>query len=236
MKLSRPFLGRFALLVLLALYLPGCGNRTGNNISAVITDSNGLPASEANVVIVQSVSGSPLTLEDTVTRNLPLYGWKYQTDAEGHLNFKALPKARASFDSRELDYILQQRLMTPEELDRFVAQNSVATAYEPGQELGVVIYSRGAKPWVGHVTFDPPNRHFKRFRLRPANGSTARMSENNRVVSIALTPDPNYTSGSATDYATRTTPITPSGDVYVHGYYRKNGTYVRPHTRSRPRK
>lgn len=44
---------------------------------------------------------------------------------------------------------------------------------------------------------------------------------------------------STTEGATTTTPSAPSstgGTVNVRGYYRKDGTYVRPHTRSAPRK
>lgn len=43
------------------------------------------------------------------------------------------------------------------------------------------------------------------------------------------TPAPKYNYGS-------TTPSNSSGDVHVKGYYRKDGTYVKPHTRSKPRK
>lgn len=38
----------------------------------------------------------------------------------------------------------------------------------------------------------------------------------------------------STPSPTVTAPPTSSGDVQVRGYYRKDGTYVRPHTRSRP--
>lgn len=37
-----------------------------------------------------------------------------------------------------------------------------------------------------------------------------------------------YNSGSGSSYGSK--------DVSVRGYYRKDGTYVRPHTRSRPRR
>jgi hypothetical protein len=46
---------------------------------------------------------------------------------------------------------------------------------------------------------------------------------------ISLTPTPTYNYGT-------TSPSSSSGNVHVKGYYRKDGTYVKPHTRSKPRK
>ena len=48
-------------------------------------------------------------------------------------------------------------------------------------------------------------------------------------------------SSKATENSQSTTsaykpPVNTSGDVHVKGYYRKDGTYVRPHTRSKPSK
>lgn len=57
--------------------------------------------------------------------------------------------------------------------------------------------------------------------------------------------NPNYTIETTSSYnnnpksSTYRTPSTTSssgGPVQVKGYYRKNGTYVRPHTRSAPRR
>lgn len=45
-------------------------------------------------------------------------------------------------------------------------------------------------------------------------------------------PAPVYAPGT---YAPSTAPV-PGGPVHVRGYYRRDGTYVRPHTRARPRR
>ncbi len=45
---------------------------------------------------------------------------------------------------------------------------------------------------------------------------------------------PNFPIASATTYSRTNSPDVPSsGSVYVRGYFRKNGTYVRPHSRKR---
>jgi len=51
--------------------------------------------------------------------------------------------------------------------------------------------------------------------------------------------NPLYTTSSSTNNSSNTTRSTSSSSnktVNVKGYYRKNGTYVKPHTRSSPRK
>lgn len=47
----------------------------------------------------------------------------------------------------------------------------------------------------------------------------------------AVTPDTSYPSSSS-----GASQRTPGTDVHVKGYYRKDGTYVQPHTRSAPRR
>ncbi len=49
---------------------------------------------------------------------------------------------------------------------------------------------------------------------------------------------PYYENGSQTSSSNTDAPCVyhTCGPVYVKGYYRKNGTYVRPHTRSRARR
>lgn len=42
--------------------------------------------------------------------------------------------------------------------------------------------------------------------------------------------------GGPSTYETIDGPTSTGGPVYVRGYYRRDGTYVRPHTRSRPRR
>jgi hypothetical protein len=46
-----------------------------------------------------------------------------------------------------------------------------------------------------------------------------------------IAPEPNETVSPSTS-----TPTSTGGPVQVRGYYRKDGTYVRPHTRSAPRR
>ena len=60
-----------------------------------------------------------------------------------------------------------------------------------------------------------------------------------RVVPVAFaTPAPSPTYRDYSPPRVYTPPVAPSGPktVRVSGYYRKNGTYVRPHSRSRPRR
>lgn len=49
----------------------------------------------------------------------------------------------------------------------------------------------------------------------------------------AARPDDTTSPPSGSDYAASSG--SSGGDVYVRGYYRRDGTYVHPHTRSRPR-
>ena len=58
---------------------------------------------------------------------------------------------------------------------------------------------------------------------KPDNSVVVNTTNNNEIVPLKKANDyrPSSTSG---------------GTVHVKGYYRKNGTYVRPHTRSSPRR
>lgn len=52
-----------------------------------------------------------------------------------------------------------------------------------------------------------------------------------------IPPISSYSTPSSSSSSSNAPCVTGScGSVHVRGYYRKNGTYVRPHTRSRPRR
>jgi hypothetical protein len=61
-------------------------------------------------------------------------------------------------------------------------------------------------------------------------------SESATASSATGTYSPSTSYDGSTSGSTYQAPSYGSGSVNVRGYYRKDGTYVRPHTRSRPRR
>ena len=56
------------------------------------------------------------------------------------------------------------------------------------------------------------------------------------VQPVQVAPPQSYTYETPSSYSSSGTRSSGGGSVYVKGYYRKDGTYVQPHTRSSPRR
>lgn len=145
---------------------------------------------------------------------------------------------------------------TREELRAFMA----SLVIEPGASVVRTLSLDIAKQEQGGLTFEvaPPTAVdsyggwwisvYDLAALEKARASEWEMNAISAPVA-ASTADATPTGWTASDYGSKTRPASSysgssssysstkskssSGKVYVRGYYRKNGTYVRPHTRSK---
>jgi hypothetical protein len=100
----------------------------------------------------------------------------------------------------------------------------------------------GATPWAGGRTRGKYNFVYRKrsaFALRSALGQGQKWittassydAESDRDRAVRLLGNNSSTPSTS---VRELPPVNTGGDVHVNGYYRKDGTYVRPHTRSRP--
>lgn len=92
------------------------------------------------------------------------------------------------------------------------------------RKLGLWAGLRPSPPWE-FVSIPPkPRRDFALEETTSKRRYSTPSNSFSNDSSSSYTPSPSYSSPSS------------GGSVSVRGYYRKNGTYVRPHTRSAPRR
>ncbi|MCT1525412.1 hypothetical protein [Sphingobacterium hotanense] len=89
-----------------------------------------------------------------------------------------------------------------------------------------------------YMILDKSKKGFRKVKYKGKTGYVYRPSFKAYAPSSYRAVTSNIGKDSTVTRSTRTyTPATSSGGtVHVKGYYRKNGTYVKPHTRSAPRR
>jgi hypothetical protein len=198
-------------------------------ISLTVKDAGDKPIKETRVSLVLLPKGGIDDLTKAVDHYWPLLGWNYKTDISGHVTIKEVPKGRPKFDKDLLAVAISEGVSSIDFVEADEAHSLQYEEYAPGQKLAVVVDIPDQEPWIGLVEPDLAQRtfHFDAIRGRalPYVGRTFVLGS----PSYAPASPSREASSFVTDHGAST-----AGAVYVHGYMRKDGTYVAAHHRSRP--
>lgn len=194
-------------------------------LSFTVKDADGKAIGDTNVSIVLLPTGGIEELKKAVDHNWPLNGWYYKTDKSGHLSLTQIPKDDPHIDRDAVAVAVSEAITSSEASDTDEAQSLKYDEHEDGDQLGIVIDAPGRDPWIGTIKPDSEHEtvHLETIQGKP--GAYVGMD-------FSVTPTTSSHTKAATSLTDHGAPA--SDSVYVHGYLKKDGTYVAAHYRSKP--
>jgi len=223
---------RFLITFLLAFLVLGCSKGQNDGVEFTLEDASGAPAGQVTMLVVPAGVGGIEEIQQRVASGKQIPAWVF-TSTTSKVKIKGIPLSGQSLAENisRAQIVNVSGSATPladDDITAFVEKVIADNGSEEAPNYVVYLFSPSRATWIGTTRIESNRGKLKALFLRSQSGQEFSVAST-RVRVAGWEP---IAAGSSTS------PSRPElsyhGPVHVNGYYRKDGTYVRSHTRSAP--